>query len=300
MTSTEQLEREAELCREQLLGTVRELRSRLTPGQMVDRAIDYVSDGDGAEFARNLRSQVVANPLPMTLMSAGLAWLMLSGKGKPATGGTDTMMRAMHDARDAAADAAEASADAGRGVMEKASAAAGSIKSAASSTVNSVSETYEGMAERASRSAAAAADTARNIGANATATTRTVADFCRDQPLVLAGLGLAIGAALGALLPSTEAEDNIMGDVSDGIKEEAKRAASDTYDKASAVADRALDAAADEAEKQGLVPGAEPSPIPDDAATLVPEHTPEDEPDSARAKPAMSSSVKRISPESQF
>jgi hypothetical protein len=47
-------------------------------------------------------------------------------------------------------------------------------------------------------------------------------DFCRDQPLVLAGIGLAVGAAIGAMLPRTEAEDQFMGDASDELKEQTK------------------------------------------------------------------------------
>src|SRR6516164_1582259 len=42
--------------------------------------------------------------------------------------------------------------------------------------------------------------------------TRTVS-ICRDQPLVLGGIGVALGAVLGAILPMTEAEDRLMGDV---------------------------------------------------------------------------------------
>ncbi|MDF2997139.1 MAG: hypothetical protein K0R27_2776 [Xanthobacteraceae bacterium] len=281
MTSTEQLEREAELCRQQLLGTMSELRSRLTPRQMMDRAIDYVSDGDGAEFARNFKAQVVANPLPTTLMSAGLAWLMLAGKTKPARSDSS---RAASRFRDGVADAADATAAAGQGTMDQARSAVASIKDAASSTVGAAGEAYEGLAGRASASATAAADAARNLGENAKTTGRVVADFCREQPLVVAGLGIAIGAALGALLPSTDVEDRVMGAASDDIKEEVRETATDTYERAAAVAGRAMDAATEEAAKQGFFEERQ-EPLPDDAATLVPEHSAEEQQDAPLHKP---------------
>jgi hypothetical protein len=44
-----------------------------------------------------------------------------------------------------------------------------------------------------------------------------LAGFMRDQPLVAGGLGLLIGAALGAMLPTSEAEDRLMGETRDEL-----------------------------------------------------------------------------------
>jgi hypothetical protein len=44
----------------------------------------------------------------------------------------------------------------------------------------------------------------------------------RDQPLVIAGVGLALGAALGAALPSTEVENPLVGEARDGVVDQAK------------------------------------------------------------------------------
>lgn len=295
MTSTEQLERETELCRQQLLGTMTELRTRLTPRQMVNHAIEYVSDGDGAEFARNLKTQIVANPLPTTLMGAGLAWLMLAGRTKPAasdSSGTVSsgamssggMRGAVHDARDGAGEFADGAAEAGRGMMDAAGSAAAGIRDAAASAAEAAGGAYEGVADRAARGASAAADAARNLGQNARATSRSFADFCREQPLMLAGLGIAIGAALGALLPGTEMEDSVMGEAADDIRDEARQTANEAYEKAAAVADSALDAGVEEAGRQGFIDGG-PSDAGDDAATLVPEHPEEPAPARPASKP---------------
>jgi hypothetical protein len=44
----------------------------------------------------------------------------------------------------------------------------------------------------------------------------------REQPFLLAGLGIAVGAAL---LPATEAKDRAMGETSDRLKQTAKASA---------------------------------------------------------------------------
>src|SRR5919204_6782644 len=84
--SSEQLRREAEQSRAQVAGTLEELRARITPGQVVDQLVDYAGDSGAGEFFRNLGRQAARNPIPVTLMGAGLAWLMLAGKSGPSAG----------------------------------------------------------------------------------------------------------------------------------------------------------------------------------------------------------------------
>src|SRR6185437_5293249 len=85
MSYTQQLEHDSEAARRRLAEDLDELRERITPGQLVDQLVDYVQEGSGGEFFRNLKRQTVSNPLPVTLIGAGLAWLML-GRGGNAGG----------------------------------------------------------------------------------------------------------------------------------------------------------------------------------------------------------------------
>jgi hypothetical protein len=59
MSSSEQLEREAEASRELISSHLAELRGRMTAGQIVDQVMDYARNGTAGEFAENLRRQVV-------------------------------------------------------------------------------------------------------------------------------------------------------------------------------------------------------------------------------------------------
>jgi hypothetical protein len=117
---------------------------------------------------------------------------------------------------------------------------------------DALSDTYDRAAAGAGRAATAMAASASKIGKGAAASGRDFMDFCRDQPLVLAGMGLAVGAAIGALLPRTQAEDQLMSDVSDEVKEQTKEFAGEQFEKAKKVGEHAYDTAQREAERQGL------------------------------------------------
>jgi hypothetical protein len=109
---------------------------------------------------------------------------------------------------------------------------------------------YDAVADRARRAASTVTESTRAAGQRTLETGTTLLDFCREQPLVLAGLGLAAGAMIGALMPSTEIEDRAMGETSDRLKEGAQNLASEQYDAAKKVGEHAIDAAQDEAAKQ--------------------------------------------------
>src|SRR5262245_39520066 len=84
MATSAQLEREAEAARTQIAAMLDELRGRMTPGQLVDEVVDYARDSGGSDFLRNFGRQVVDNPIPVGLVGAGLAWLMMAGRGPTA------------------------------------------------------------------------------------------------------------------------------------------------------------------------------------------------------------------------
>jgi len=75
---TEQLELEAEQARAELTLSLEELRSRMTPGAIIDEIVDYASDTPVGEFARNLARDVRASPLPLLVIFAGIAWAAIA------------------------------------------------------------------------------------------------------------------------------------------------------------------------------------------------------------------------------
>jgi ElaB/YqjD/DUF883 family membrane-anchored ribosome-binding protein len=309
MTSTEQLERETEQTRSQIADTLEELRACMTPGRMVNQLADRVGDAGGREFLQNLKRQTVDNPVPVAMIGAGLAWLMLGGRDRSGSAGRNAGRR-LGDAASAAADnmsdTADAAASAAGEARERVGQAADRARQSASSAAEaagemagsftdsvqrSASTSYEAMSDSARKAASAAADSARAARQRTREATNALVDFCREQPLVLAGLGLAIGATLGALLPQTEAEDRLLGEGSDALKQRAQDVASEQYEAAKKVGERALDTAQEEAARQGgerthaASHDASPGASAADEATLVPPEHPEHQPQGAGLGP---------------
>lgn len=73
--SSDEIEREIEQQRTLIEYKVDALASRFSPGQMLDEALRFTRTGPAADFKNNLGRSIVENPLPVTLLGAGLAWL---------------------------------------------------------------------------------------------------------------------------------------------------------------------------------------------------------------------------------
>jgi hypothetical protein len=198
--SSEQLEQESEQTRIRLAETLDELRGRLSPGQVVDQLVDYARDGGAAEFVRNLGHEVRRNPLPVTLIGAGISWLIMANgrslrndagwhaggsdargiaaadpqgnRAAATTGGFFSRLRARgHAAIDDVQSKAQAGGEIGQktfaGVAEGISDAADTIGenvqnigSSAADTAHEASRRISGAARHAASTAASAKDTA--------------------------------------------------------------------------------------------------------------------------------------------
>lgn len=273
MSHVEQLERETEQTRAQVADTIDELKESMTPAHVLHQLADRMTEGAPAAFARNLKDQAVNNPLPIAFIGAGLAWLMLAPRnpgGSLANGSGERMKQAGEAAQQRAADATGAAREtagtiagtlrhAAGDTADAADDAAGSMSDAAGSMSDSIQRTlmsgYGTTADTAKRTADTISESAGNVGRRAMQSGDAFIDFCRDQPMVVAGIGLAIGALVGALLPTSETENRLLGEASDRAKESAQNFARDKYEDAKKVGERAFDAAKDEAAKQADAQG---------------------------------------------
>ena len=240
MMSSEQLERQTEQSRADVETTINELRARLTPGQLIDEVLSYTRDG-GRQFTSNLGRQVTDNPLPIVLMGAGLAWFLL-GRDTAASNGNG--FRAGSTSYGSGVglgglgDAASRAGDAVQGAF-------GGVRHAAESASSAVTDTAQKLGETASSAYNTASSKASDLASSATAfeqkTVRAARDLmvqAKDQPLVIVGLGLAIGAVIGAAIPETDVENRAMGDIADEVKRDAKQVASEQFGRAKDVAQR--------------------------------------------------------------
>lgn len=286
MTTTNQIEHQAESHRAHISQLLDELRERATPGEVLDQLLGWE---DGREIALTFGRQVRNNPLPLALIGSGIAWLMAgdairarrpavvytertqgrvtSDLAESGRNAADAVRGAAGSARDGVRDAtdwtrdtaanvsgtARSALDSVRGgasdLADSAQSAMGRARQTVSDTAQSVSGTATSAWEKTSGVAQNAADRARQAGSSLTS-------VARDQPLLVAGFGMALGMALGALLPVSETENEMFGDQADALKSKAGELVEQGYGQAKAVVQKSYEAAAsaanDEMENQGF------------------------------------------------
>jgi hypothetical protein len=81
-----------------------------------------------------------------------------------------------------------------------------------------------------------------------------IADLMNRQPLVLGAIGLGVGAAMAAALPSTTVEADLMGQASADLQARSREVAEDVTDRVADLADGVTSAIMKEARAQGLTP----------------------------------------------
>ncbi len=146
-------------------------------------------------------------------------------------------------------DASGAVSQAGRSTMEGARNLASTASSKAGAFRERLAEGTENLSEEARNRVIAARERAIEARDAAMAYGRRgrdrAADLYEEQPLIAGALALAIGAAIGAALPRSRAEDQYFGDYSDNLIHEAER----IYEEEKAKLSRVAGAATDEAKK---------------------------------------------------
>ncbi|MER9540360.1 hypothetical protein [Mesorhizobium sp. M0586] len=211
--------------------TAESIRGKMTPGQLLDEFTGLFSGGESAAMLSNLRTQVRDNPLPVTMVGAGLAWLMFG------SGTSNTAHRSAGYPLPSAPGRHDVAGEPG-GLGGMLSDAAESLSSSAASVGDTISSTARAAAAGLTGSAANASSTTGDMAAKAS---RSAQDLLEDQPLAVAAVGLAIGAAIGAMLPHTATEDEQLGAYGDKLRDsaetlldrgldEAKQVAADAYE----------------------------------------------------------------------
>ncbi len=262
--SSEEIEREVEASRADLDQTIEALKSKMSPGQLIDELTSSFKGSGSSEMFTNLGSQVKENPMAIALIGAGVAWLM-SGKSQGAVaseGGTHRPTYSPFDGQDGGASAS------GRHGL-------GDFKDKASDAVHAVGDKAGQAGDRIKDGASAATDHVLDgvhaLGASASDIShkarQTFFDTLDKEPLVIGALGLAVGVAIGAALPSTALEDRTFGAARDNLLDEAKTRAAEGVDHAREAAAAVVEGVRATAEEEGLLQ--EGDSVADKAKTLL-------------------------------
>jgi ElaB/YqjD/DUF883 family membrane-anchored ribosome-binding protein len=264
-------EREAEATRHSLANSLNEINQRLTPGQVFDEVLTYAKGGGGT-FARAFSNAVRENPMPSLLIGTGCMMFLSEKLGvtqKLAEGRRASARRATH-----AYESDEEGGGIAEAAKERVSSAAASVKqgvAAVGDTILDASmrarETSQEMTEGVAQSIEQAkqrAETVRHQIAEKAARTGeqarmagrqvkdTATELLHEQPMLMAGIGLALGAAIAALLPTTRVEDEWMGETSDSLKKQIGKTAAQQFETAKNTAGELVKEAKNVAEREGL------------------------------------------------
>ena len=274
----EEIEADIRTTRSEMDGTLSQLQRRLSsaPNEMV------------GDFTESFKQAVVRNPVPAALIAAGLvvvagstllrhrvplalvgsavAWRKMYGpeemyqrgyreasRHQDRIGYGDTSASPYYETGQAM-DYPRRQRSSRPGMVDR-------LKDMASSSRERLSETSHQLAERSSHMREQLSDVASRGRSRASYMSdrargqarraRSGYDsMLREQPLMLGLMGMAVGAAIGALAPMTRRENRLMGEASDHLTERAREEMHHQLDKGKRVAEAATEAATEAAKEE--------------------------------------------------
>lgn len=243
-TPPELIEKDIARTREQMTGTVGEIQERLSARHLKQEAKDSIRETtadkvnkmkNAATRMRQSMSQtakesgttvinaVKSNPVPVAMISAGVAWLMFSRTRGP-----------------------QAIAERGSLFKEQAGELTEKAKGRVGEFSSQIRESGSEYASKASRSAGRFRSTA---GERASAAATRLEHMIDQNPLGIALWALAIGGLLGFSIPESRKEKEMMGSASESLLARARESAQQTIQKAKHAAERAVQTAGEEFKK---------------------------------------------------
>jgi hypothetical protein len=184
------------------------------------------------------------NPEALLVLAAGCALMMRSGASSSARGSSavgnngdyygnrEPEARSPESWREGASQAVEGATQYASDIKDRVTNAAGSYASSVSEYAGSMGRTVSTQTSRL------ADQTRSSVGTG-------IGYVLREQPLAVVALGVAAGAALAALLPSTEVEDRTLGPVHEAIADAAGKVGENLMDAVGEAGERLKQGAAE-------------------------------------------------------
>ncbi|WP_339113859.1 hypothetical protein [Thioclava sp. GXIMD2076] len=222
-----------------LAGTLADLTGRVAPGLLADHVSDFIRE-NATPYAKRAEATIRENPVAFALAGAGLAWFLLGRKNGTEDSKTEEAVQTadavaedwsdeidrlrasatlrLRELENEAADDKQSGRDFVKERAETISKFSGDVRAKLSKDLDELSaETRKRVIEARERAYAAKLK-AQEYGTRAATETR---QFVADHPVVIAVLGLAVGAAVIAALPKDRLRNSAAGPYIDRAKEEA-------------------------------------------------------------------------------
>lgn len=251
MKSSAEVEREVEATRGQIDQTVEALKDKMQPKELFDEATRIMGTTSNRLLTTAVE-QARANPIPLALIGAGVAWLALSHakrasepdgyyetwEGYDGEGLTDRLKTRAKGALTTARTRLDAATAEAKDALAHAKAKASDSTAEARSRAAQLAEEARLRANVVSRQAQA-----------------RFQQTLDTEPLILAALGVAVGAAIGASLPASRVERRYIGPTRDKLVGRGRELAETSIADVKDVAQKAYGQVKDELHRQTGVAG---------------------------------------------
>ena len=257
------------------------LDAKLTPKE-IGLELWSLFKGGSTTGASKLWQVAREHPMPAAVVGLGLGWLMVESsrksdsydgldRGDYRSGRGSSYRQGYAGSGSYSGYSYDADEDSGllATAKDKVQDVTGSAKEALSSAGDKVSDVGHQVADKASTLGHQVADKASNLGHQVsdkasglrrqakTQVRRARVGFWQtmeENPLMVGAATLALGVIAGLLIPSTDREDELMGETRDHLLDQAKEAGQQVLDKSKHVAEAVADKVKEEARNQGLTP----------------------------------------------
>jgi hypothetical protein len=285
--SSEKIRSEIDRTRADMDDTFAALDAKLTPGQ-IGLELWHLFKGGSSAGAGKLWRIAKEHPMPAAVIGLGLGWLLVESSrseddrrardfGSYRTGyaGDYGYGRSRYADTDYATDFEDTDWDTeesgGRlsAAKDKVKDVASSAKEAVSGAKDAVAGVTDTAREKVSEATDWTKDHALDLGYRAKDRARALKGQAKVQtrrakigfwqtmeenPLMVGAATLALGVIAGLAIPSTEKENELMGETRDRLVDEVKEAGQQALDKGKHVAEAVADKVKEEAKNQGLTP----------------------------------------------
>ena len=252
--------------RSEMSQTVDELGDRLAPSAVADRAGEAVREAtigkieekvndvtnaasdlasNAGQTAQEAGSGIVEmirrNPVPAAMAGIGLGWLWMNrqpaGSGSWSTGRPVQSGWAVGDDGWRRANGSTDSLNSGPSIGDRARDVSTSVGDAADSARRAAGERLDDIGTSASRAADTvgtnASRAADAVGSTASQAVSQAQHAVESNPLAFGAIALAVGAAIGLVLPATQTEKRVMGEAGGRLIDQVETAVSQPLDEMS-------------------------------------------------------------------
>ena len=223
--SPETIEREIDAQRASIGNIVDALESKFTPGQFFDQALSFMQS-NGTTFLSNLGTSVRNNPVPAVVTSVGLLWLMMSQNRPP----TPRPAYPVAPTRNKVGEWTEGLGEGIDSAREHLHETADTLKEGYQSVKDKAAHLGDNLGAAGENISHAMHDASDRLVRSTQVMSNQVSQLLKEQPLMVAAAGIALGAMLGAALPSTATEQRYMGKTSAGLADKVKQQAREGYE----------------------------------------------------------------------